>query len=272
MTEILRKLLAQNGRKAKRGIRKLRATKPNRRAELNYASELLSITSFIRRQTNEILLPVLKEQESEYGYTRDGFADTINAALKKLSSVVSTFANTKARHMAARAVARTKNATDAQLVTAARMAIGIDIGPVLASLPLKAVIEAAVIANTNLIKSLPTTYMAQLRPLVLNGIQHGQRYEVLQREIMARNNVTESRAKLIARDQTAKLNSSISEARQVQLGITKYEWQTSGDERVRSSHAEHDGKIYSWDNPPEDTGHPGQDYQCRCVAIPVFDL
>lgn len=267
----IKQIVSATPRKNKLGERRLRATKPNRRAELNYASELLTITNYIKQQTKEILLPVLKEQESQYGYTKDGFAETIEAAIKKLAKSVSIFANTKARYMAARAVARTKNATDAQLVAAARMALGIDIGPVLAKAPLKIEIEAAIIANTNLIKSLPTTYITQLRPLVLDGIQHGIRFEVLQKEILAKNNVTESRAKLIARDQIAKLNSSITEARQTQLGITKYEWQTSGDERVRTSHEANDGKVFSWDNPPA-TGHPGQDFQCRCVAIPVFDL
>lgn len=44
-----------------------------------------------------------------------------------------------------------------------------------------------------------------------------------------------------------------------------YIWRTQRDNRVRSRHAEHEGKIYSWDNPPEG-GHPGEDYNCRCWA------
>jgi SPP1 gp7 family putative phage head morphogenesis protein len=63
--------------------------------------------------------------------------------------------------------------------------------------------------------------------------------------------------------------------RQTQAGISEYEWSTSGDERVRSSHDELDGTRQSWDDPPVtnddgDTNHPGEDYQCRCVAIPVL--
>ena len=49
-----------------------------------------------------------------------------------------------------------------------------------------------------------------------------------------------------------------------------YEWRTRGDGRVRSSHRENDGQVFSWDNPPP-TGHPGEDYGCRCRAIPVSD-
>ena len=45
------------------------------------------------------------------------------------------------------------------------------------------------------------------------------------------------------------------------------QWLTSDDERVRPSHREKVGKFFRWDDPPADTGHPGADIQCRCVAI-----
>jgi len=48
-----------------------------------------------------------------------------------------------------------------------------------------------------------------------------------------------------------------------------YIWRDSSDERVRTAHKENDGKIFSWTNPPA-TGHPTQDYQCRCDAEPVM--
>lgn len=52
-----------------------------------------------------------------------------------------------------------------------------------------------------------------------------------------------------------------------------YVWYTQDDNRVREAHAERQGQVFSWDNPPEG-GHPGQDYGCRCLAldyIPPFD-
>ncbi len=47
-----------------------------------------------------------------------------------------------------------------------------------------------------------------------------------------------------------------------------YIWRTRGDGKVRNSHAANDGQIFSWDNPPP-TGHPGEDYGCRCWAEPI---
>jgi SPP1 gp7 family putative phage head morphogenesis protein len=53
-------------------------------------------------------------------------------------------------------------------------------------------------------------------------------------------------------------------------------WSTSHDRRVRDSHKELNGRVFTWDNPPivdparGRRAHPGQDYGCRCVAVPVM--
>ena len=46
-----------------------------------------------------------------------------------------------------------------------------------------------------------------------------------------------------------------------------YIWVTSGDSRVRESHVANEGQVFAWSNPPP-TGHPGDDYGCRCKAVP----
>lgn len=48
---------------------------------------------------------------------------------------------------------------------------------------------------------------------------------------------------------------------------THYIWRTQGDENVRPSHAANNGPVFAWDDPPP-TGHPGEDYGCRCTAEP----
>ena len=85
-------------------------------------------------------------------------------------------------------------------------------------------------------------------------------------------------AKLLARDQIAKLNGDITQQQQQDAGVVEYVWSTSGDSRVRPSHAALNHKRFRWDDPPvvdEKTGrrcHPGKDYQCRCCALPVFNI
>lgn len=49
-----------------------------------------------------------------------------------------------------------------------------------------------------------------------------------------------------------------------------YVWITQGDDLVRAEHAERDGGIFDMDNPP-DGGNPGEAYNCRCMAVSVFN-
>ena len=92
---------------------------------------------------------------------------------------------------------------------------------------------------------------------------------VLRKQIMERFRVSNSRADLIARDQILKLNGQITKQRQTGAGITHYRWSTSRDERVRDEHRALEGTLQAWASPPS-VGHPGEDYQCRCVSIPVM--
>lgn len=48
----------------------------------------------------------------------------------------------------------------------------------------------------------------------------------------------------------------------------QYVWHTCQDDKVRSSHALREGKVFSWINPPEG-GNPGEDHNCRCWATPT---
>lgn len=98
----------------------------------------------------------------------------------------------------------------------------------------------------------------------------GDRWEGLRDALLERGGVSESRAELIARDQTLKLNGAIAKTYQEESGLTHYVWSTSLDERVRKEHKALEGKVIAWHTPPE-VGHPGQDYQCRCVALPYMD-
>lgn len=123
--------------------------------------------------------------------------------------------------------------------------------------------------NTDLIVSLCRDQVADLKSTILERTQ-GLRVEEIRGLIQERFSVSESRADLIARDQTLKLNAQMTRENYKKANVNKYVWTTTRDERVRDEHAELDGQVFSFDDPPE-PGNPGEDFQCRCVAFPVFD-
>lgn len=130
--------------------------------------------------------------------------------------------------------------------------------------------KAFVKENVDLITSIPSTSFEQIEKIVMRDVQAGTLTSDIADKIQERFNVSESRAALIARDQTNKFNGNLTELRQTSLGITKYVWSTIIDGRERPEHRANNGKEFEWKNPPA-TGHPGEDINCRCTALAVFD-
>lgn len=128
--------------------------------------------------------------------------------------------------------------------------------------------------NTRLIVGMRDEMLNRVEKNVMQGFTRGLRHEEIAKQledyIDPLNGTIRSRARLIARDQVNKLNGQLTELRQNELGVTRYVWRTSLDERVRDSHKSKEGKIFEWSNPPSDTGNPGEDIQCRCWAEPVL--
>lgn len=138
-----------------------------------------------------------------------------------------------------------------------------------------------------LITSIPLEAGLRAQKLAQEAFVHGTRAEPdqdtinsIQKELGLSTEVAISRAKLIARTETAKANATFNQARAMSAGSGQYRWHNSGDGAVRESHKKYKGKklqgmIFSWDSPPtlDDgmTGHPGEFPNCRCFAEPVFD-
>ncbi|WP_278941209.1 minor capsid protein [Anaerotruncus colihominis] len=138
--------------------------------------------------------------------------------------------------------------------------------------------------NINKIKGIPNETLGSMREIILDGFKKGRTVTDISKKIQQAYGVTRRKAQALARDQVGSLNAQISKLQQKDAGCTKYRWSSSKDSRVRHCHRALDGKIFDWDDPPEMwyetksgrvyTGrhcHPGEDYLCRCVAIPVFD-
>jgi len=70
----------------------------------------------------------------------------------------------------------------------------------------------------------------------------------------------------------SKLKAAIAEKDRTAFAfIRRYVWRTVGDDTVRHNHAVREGRVFSWDDPP-DGGHPGEDYNCRCWADPLVPM
>ena len=150
--------------------------------------------------------------------------------------------------------------------------------------------------NVSLISKLQGNTVRDIEEVINRGIRQGKTAKTIEQELLDGTDLqkgvfhkTETRARLIARDQVDKLNGQLTNLRQTEAGITQYRWRTAMDERVRKKHKSMSGKLCQWGNstvykntpfPKEEwklrssiggiSLHPGQDYQCRCYAEPDF--
>lgn len=125
----------------------------------------------------------------------------------------------------------------------------------------------------------------RLREKVQQNVAIGFRADKLAEDIKYEYGVTERKALFIAKQETSLFVSKYRENRYGEVGIVEYVWSTSHDERVRPAGGKHgvtnnhrvlDGKRFRFSDPPiVDTAkgrraNPGEDFGCRCVAIPVL--
>ena len=109
------------------------------------------------------------------------------------------------------------------------------------------------------------------------------------KRIQARSSVSRNKAKFLARQETGMFMSKYRAERFVEAGVQKYKWSTSHDARVRpgkgltAAERAHAGNHRILDKQTFDyrtkapamymssgkACNPGEDFNCRCVDIPL---
>lgn len=127
------------------------------------------------------------------------------------------------------------------------------------------------------VKNWAQEQITEMRALVMQEVFKGKRVERIADIIAKSYGQTKNKAQFLARQETSLLLSKMKEQEYKDAGSTQYIWSGAMDEREREDHKALEGKVISWNNPPvvdRRTGrraHAGEDFGCRCVAIPVFD-
>ena len=256
--------------------RKMRPIKTPLSVQNAYLMQLNKIIKKMHQDTYAILMPALKRNESRYrGFTADSWVDDILNAMKSLDSRYSSFLfDSIAEVIAKRMVISADNYNKRK----AASSFGIN---ALKEQSTQDFLKLSIQDNVSLITSIPERHFESIEQAVMRQINEGARYTQIENFINNRYEVTRSRARLIARDQTAKVNGQLTARRQANVGIEYFRWVTVHDERVRDTHerlqdriTEFGRGVYKWSDPPEgQKGRkiiPGYEFQCRCFAEPLF--
>lgn len=268
--ELLQQQLSAPKRRKPKGVR------PAVRVGLEYHMALREMVIRVRNDVDKHIMPVVRSMAPEYVGdsvpTVDSWVDVLVGTIRSVTARWSSPAfQSVARRIAEQFV------TEAATVNAARNRKDLGIDIFVDNQELLDYVQASIYDNTRLITSIPEQYLTNVESIIMTNVRAGMRPSAITQLLVDQFGVTERRAKMIARDQTAKLNGDLNRIRQTAAGFPYFEWDDSDDERVRKRHDEIARKVtaygpgvYRWDNPPlSDRGTPiipGSDFSCRCIA------
>jgi SPP1 gp7 family putative phage head morphogenesis protein len=239
-------------------------------AEKAYLKALRSMLREMAAHVRQHIVPIAeREIAAQRALTRDMGEhdfDSLESLTERLVAIASA---TVRRILGLEA----KRHTDTFMATAKRV-LGVDLAAVVRQEDLAGYLDTAAARNAGLIKSIGDDTVKRIQTAVTNAVINGTPAKDLRKELTRQFGFSDRRAKVVARDQIAKLTSDMNRRRQTQAGVTSYRWRTSEDERVRPLHRELDGKVYEWGKPTgaEDGLPPGQPIMCRCVAIGIVQF
>lgn len=254
--------------------------------EREYTRLLLRYSKQLQNDVSSVLLPKIDNIVVQYKIEArsDSWIDTLDALIIELARLALEAIGIVVTRLPGQFNAVSKfNEGQFKLVVKANT--GLTLPPVMPGAPSSSILgvnvfrnepflaplaEGWVRENTSLIKSLPTRLHSELESIIRRGVMSGQSVKDIKSAIKSRYGVTDYRAKLIAQDQTLKLNAALTRYRLQSVGVERYVWRTVQDSRVRPEHVERNGIEYSW---KEGAGgeHPGEPVRCRCRAEAIWD-
>ena len=296
---------------------------PSKKATTWYEQRLIHIMDLIWADVERDVLPLFSNKIPsavlDAKLSPEKIVQLLTTAIETLDIIINKYSSSELtnqyQRIAQGAISIASAEADKDFKEAMQNAIGVDVEPLYKDIKFRVEnkdgelitvnLEGAIKNNTDLIKTIPKTYLGPMRDMLQNGVYQTYTAEELAANILQGydllikekyNNVSKSYiARRIARDQMAKVYSQTTRQRQEDSGVEYFKWQTSDDERVsgnpsgvykkakvscydisRDNQIKKGEGVYSvkdgatWDG--ESNLFPGSAHiQCRCVMIPLID-
>ena len=264
-------------------VRRQRVPKPVGLSTLSmtYQSALVARSKRIRTEAAKLLPPLLESAtgQVENALRLDALTEDVELMVEGLKAV---YLKERSQTSLEAIIERHGQKVNARSLQNFRRqyksVMGVD---VLSANPwLKQEVKTFTAENVSLITSIEESNLKSVEQIVFRKVNAGERPGAIADELQKMFELSDSRAQLIARDQTLKFHSRLLRRRYTDIGLTRYRWRTVGDVSVRQRHQALNGKVFSFDDPPVtvtsgsragERNNPGEDIQCRCFAEPIFD-
>lgn len=242
-------------------------------AEAAYLKAVRTLLRGLHGAVRDEVLPVVERERQQRlqasRLTQDVDSSTFERLLQ-LGNALTIIANSSiARILGLESKRHTKT-----FMATAKRTLGIDLTAVVREEDLAEYLETVATRNAGLIRGLVSDTIRRIQQTVVTSVLEGIPAASLRKTLVADFQFADKRAKVIARDQIAKVSSELNEIRHTQAGITEYYWRTSKDERVRPLHKKLDGRRYTYGKPTdaEQGRAPGRPILCRCIAQAIVEF
>ncbi len=267
--------------------KKIRPQKASRTIENKYKSLINKLSNGLKKDVREFVLPLLSRNKK---LTRDSLSDELENTLSMLKRKYSNI--TKSYFINISKIINSLNKIQkSKFINNVNSAIGVDLGQVLQNENLEDFVSMQINKNVSLVKSIPDEFFKQIEAEIYQGVSNGVTYGDIAKRINGIKDISSvfgklsNRTKFIARNEVENINAALVKKRSEKVGLKKFIWQTSRDERVRGnpagtypnakcSHYKLDGKVFTWSGGAKCGGkviYPGSDFNCRCVAINLIE-
>ncbi len=230
-----------------------------------------ALRAMIRELAAEVKADLLAAYEADLAQLRSTLtgdageaSEQVFARIKALAAKLGRVAGEMVNRILWREAGRHTEKWRAQV----RAALGVDLEAVVRQEDIAEPLDVAVKRAAGLITGLSEETASGVEKVTRRALGQGMPARALAKELTKQFGFADRRAKVIARDQLATLNSDLNRIRHEQAGIYEYDWWTSEDERVRQLHRRLHGMRYRYGQPTGAEGGlgPGQPILCRCVG------
>lgn len=248
---------------------------PSAAIRIWYRNKLDSICAQMIKEYRETINKTLDTRPVKKFFTQDAaasqtFEDVLGLLDKRWKSIFKGFAKQTAKDFVSKSTAHADASTIFTMSAA-----GINQPTTAYNENILNTLNAAQNFNNTLITNIQADVHEKIYSAVMlsltspNPEQQGQ--SGIENALREAGGFSKERTKLIARDQTSKLYSSLMDERMEQNGVEEFEWMHSSAGKVpRQSHVDKDGEIFKiddprlWEGKKADQGPPGWAINCRC--------
>lgn len=267
--------------------KKVRPQKASRTIENKYRSIINKLANGLKKDVRELVLPILNRDKKLYQDSlSDDLATTIAMLKQKYSGITKSYVADITQ-----IVNSLNRVQKSKFINNINSAVSVDLEQILHNENLEDFVSMQINKNVSLVKSIPDYFFKQIEAEIYNGVSNGAAYGSIAKRINGVKDISSvfgklsNRTKFIARNEVENINSALVKKRSEKVGLKKFIWQTSRDERVRGnpagtypnakcSHYKLDGKVFTWAdgaNCGTKVIYPGSDFNCRCVAINIIE-